>query len=169
MENIKNKHLARRHDAKRHSNTTTTAVPVNNVEQKDYLNSLFSSSSSSPKSIGLVSMDNHNSTITSAPSPLSTTLTSSSDQSPSYSTNYHHQRSSSQKFDPGQSPSYIDIKTPLFNELLTPTSSPSYVPVNHNPSTPVHSFMNASFQGTINDSTSPSSFTKHQYNTTYRY
>jgi len=169
LETIKNKHLARRHDAKRHSNTTTTAVPVNNVEQKDYLNSLFSSSSSSPKSIGLVSMDNHNSTIPSAPSPLSTILTSSSDQSPSYSSNYHRQRSSSQKFDPGQSPSYIDIKTPLFNELLTPTSSPSYVPVNHNPSTPVHSFMNASFQGTINDSTSPSSFTNHQYNNTYRY
>jgi len=166
LENIKNKHLARRHDSKRHSNTTTTAVHVNNVEQKDYLNSLFSSSSSSPKSIGLVSMDNNNSTITSAPSPLSTLLTPSSDQS---SSNYQYQRSSSQKFDPGQSPSYIDIKTPLFNELLTPTSSPSYIPVNHNPSTPVHSYMNASFQGTINDSTSPSSFTNHQYNTTYRY
>jgi hypothetical protein len=147
LETIKNKHLARRHDLKRQ--TTTTAVPVNNIEQKDFLNSLFSSSS--PNSIGLLSMDNNNSsTTTSTPSSL---FSSSNDSSPSF---YPHQRSSSQQFDPGQ--------IPLFEEFLTPPAA--YTPVqNTNPSTSLHSYMNVSYQGPSNDSTSSSSssFLNHHY------
>lgn len=50
LEKIKEKHLARRHDFKRqlsNPNTATTAVPVHNPQQKDFLTSLFTSSNSS--------------------------------------------------------------------------------------------------------------------------
>jgi hypothetical protein len=152
LETIKNKHLARRHDLKRQ--TTTTAVSVNNIEQKDFLNSLFSSSS--PNSIGLTSMDNNNGTPTSIPSPL---FSSSNDQPTSF---YQHQQNSSQQFDPGQASSYSHVKAPSFDEFLTSPSS-SYIPVNNNPSLSVHSYMNVSFQGTTNDSTTPSSFNHHHH------
>jgi len=145
LETIKNKHLARRHDLKRQ---TTTAVPVNNIEQKDFLNSLFSSSS--PYSTGLLSLDNNNSTATSILSPL---FSSSNDQSTSF---YSHQRNSSQQFDPGQ--------TSLFDEFLTSPSS-SYIPVQNTN----HSYMNVSYQGPTNDSTSSSSSFIHHHNTTYPY
>jgi len=154
LENIKNKHLARRHDLKRQTTTITTAVPVNNIEQKDFLGSLFSSSS--PNSIGILSTDNNNTPTTptnSIPSPLSL-FSSSNDQSTSF---YQHQRTSSQQFDPGQ--------TPLFDELLTPPlSSSPYIPVqNNNPSISVHSYMNVSYQGPSNDSTSSSSSFRYPY------
>ncbi|CAF1007253.1 unnamed protein product [Adineta steineri] len=157
LETIKSKHLARRHDGKRQ--TTTTAVAVNNVEQKDFLTSLFSS----PNSSGLLPMDN---TSRSNSSPLSST----NDQLSSYTSNYQHQRNSSQQFDPGQSPSYPDVKNSLLDELLTPSSP--YIPVNNNPSASLHSYMNVSYQRAPNDSPSASSITnhhQHHHNTTYRY
>ncbi|UJR26615.1 hypothetical protein I4U23_007934 [Adineta vaga] len=162
LENIKNKHLARRHDGQRH--VTTTAVPVNNIEQKDFLNSLFSSSSlsSSSNSNGLLSTDN---ALTSIPSPLSSLFSSINDQSSSYSSTYQYQRSSSQQFDSGQSPAYIDVKTPLFDEFSNPPSS-SYIPVNNNNTS---TYMNMSYQGTTNDSNNSSTFPNHQQHSTYHY
>lgn len=139
METIKSKHLARRHDLKRQA--TTTAVPVNNVEQKDFLNSLFTSGS--PNSIGLLpSMDNnnHNPTgTTSIPSPLSSLFSISNEQQSTQF--YPHQRNSSQQFDPGQNQ--------LYDELLPPP--PSYPPIQNN------SYMNMSYPGPTHDSTSSSS------------
>ena len=119
-------------------------------------------------------MDNNNGTTTSIPSPLSSLFPSQNDQSTSfYPSNYQHQRNSSQQFDPGQTSSYIDVKTPLFDEFLTPpSSSPSYIPVNNNnnSSTSVHSYMNVSFKETTNDTTSSSSYTtNHHHNTPYPY
>lgn len=121
-------------------------MPVNNFEQKDFLNSLFSSSS--PNSMGLLPMDNHNSTATSIPSPLFPTP---NDQSTSF---YPHQRNSSQQFDPGQNQ--------LFDEFLTPpssSSSSSYLPVQNNNNNN-HSYMNVTYQGPTHDSTS---FTNHHH------
>jgi hypothetical protein len=159
LENIKNKHLARTFELKRQTHHPT-AVAVNHIEQKDLINSLFSSPSSSPKSIGLMSMDHNN------PSTPSTC--------------YQHQRNSpsiyrpsSLQFDAAQTPiSYHDspsrLKTP--DEFFTPPSfsSSSYIPVNNN-SLSVHSYMNVSFQETTHNSPTiaPSSFNHHS--TTYPY
>ncbi|CAF4022891.1 unnamed protein product [Rotaria sp. Silwood2] len=185
LENIKNKHLARRHTQKRQTSTTTTAIPVNNPEQKDFLNSLFSSSpSTTAKPIGLLPVDNNSPITTSMPSPLSSLFSSPTDQSPYYSSNFQDQRNSSQQFDSIQTSSYLDIKPSLFDEFLTPPSS--YTPVNNtntntnnttatnnnnnnNSSTSVHSHMNISYQGTTNDLTASSFSTNHQHNTTYPY
>jgi len=80
LENIKNKHLQRTVELKRQTQQTTTNVSVNNIEQKDLMNNLFTSSS--PKS-----MDNNNpSTFYQRNSP------------PIY-------RPSSLQFDSGQTPS----------------------------------------------------------------
>ncbi|CAM4938174.1 unnamed protein product [Rotaria socialis] len=168
LEHIKNKHFARRHASKRPTSATATAVPVNNPEQKDFLNSLFSSSS--PQSVGLFSLDNTNTRISSIPSPLSSLFASPNDPSSHYSSNYQDQRNSSQQFDPGQTSPYFDVKSQLFDEFLTSPSS-TYTPVNNNnnnSSTSLHSHMNASYQRTTNDSTSPS-FPNHQNTTTYPY
>lgn len=133
----------------------------NNIEQKD----LFSLSSSPPKS-----MDNTN--------PIPMQQSSLYNQSTIF---YQHQRNSppvyrpsSLQFDFGQNQlSYHDshtrVKAPVFDEFLTNSSSSTYVPVNNNSSLSVHSYMNVSFQDTINNSASitPSSFNHH--NTTYPY
>ncbi|CAF0765344.1 unnamed protein product [Adineta ricciae] len=154
LEIIKTKHLARLHDGQRH--VTTTAVPVNNNEQKDFLNSLFSSS---PNSNGLLSTDN-----TSLPSPL---FPSTNEQSPSYSSNFQYQRSSSQQFDSRQSPAYIDVKTPFFDELSIPPpppppppSSSSYIPVNN-----TSTYVNL----TSNDPINSSFFSNQPQHPAYRY
>ncbi|CAF1143834.1 unnamed protein product [Rotaria magnacalcarata] len=169
LEHIKNKHFARRHASKRQTSATATAVPVNNPEQKDFLNSLFSSSSS-PQSVGLLSLDNTNTRISPIPSQLSSLFASPNDPSSYYSSNYQDQRNSSQQFDPGQTSSYLDVKPQLLDEFLTTLSS-TYTPVNNNnnnSSTSLHSHMNASYQGTTHDSTSPS-VPNHQNTTTYPY
>jgi hypothetical protein len=183
LENIKTKHLARTIELKRQTQHTASssaaAIAVNHVEQKDLLNSLFNSSS--PKSIGYVSMDSNSPTT--VPSPLSSLYNSPSSLSPSasfYSSGYQNQRNaspiyrpSSLQFDPGQASfhdSHARVKTPVFDEFLTPSPS-SYVPVN-NPSLSVHSYMNVSFQETANNSTTitPSSFNhQHHHSTTYPY
>ncbi|CAF5063829.1 unnamed protein product, partial [Rotaria magnacalcarata] len=147
LEHIKNKHFARRHASKRQTSATATAVPVNNPEQKDFLNSLFSSSSS-PQSVGLLSLDNTNTRISPIPSQLSSLFASPNDPSSYYSSNYQDQRNSSQQFDPGQTSSYLDVKPQLLDEFLTTLSS-TYTPVNNNnnnSSTSLHSHMNASYQ-----------------------
>jgi len=137
-------------------------VPVNNIEQKDFLNSLFSSSE--PNSMTLLPTDHMNNPPplpppplslppTSIPSPLSSLFSSPNDQSISF---FQHQRSSSQQFDPGQNQ--------LFDDFLTPPPS-SYIPVNNNPSTSIHSYMNLSYQPLTNDSTSASSFPNLHHNT----
>jgi hypothetical protein len=79
-------------------------------------------------------------------------------------------RPSSLQFDSGQTQtlyhdSHTSIKTPVFEEFLTPSS---YIPVN-NSSLSVHSYMNVSFQETPNNSSTmtPSSFNHHS--TTYPY
>lgn len=157
LENIKSRHFTRAQYQKRQAPITTTAVPVNNPEQKDFLNSLFSSSS--PKSIGLLPMDTNNTnTLSSIPSPLSSLFSSSSDQSSFYSPSYQDQRNSSQQFDPGQNS--------LFDEFLTPPPS-SYTPVNNHTSTSLHANINTPYQGTTNDSTSSSPFANPPHNTTY--
>ncbi|CAF1062817.1 unnamed protein product [Rotaria sordida] len=173
LENIKNKHFARRHIQKRQTSTTTTAVPIINSEQKDFLNSLFSSSPSSAKSIGLLPIDNNNPLTSSSPSSL---FSSSNDQSPYYSSNnYQDQRNTSQQFDSIQTSSYHNVKPSLFDEFLTPPSS-SYTPVNtptnnnnNNSSTSVHSHMDISYQGTTDNLTGSSFSTNHQHNTNYPY
>ncbi|CAF3490659.1 unnamed protein product [Rotaria sp. Silwood1] len=184
LENIKNKHFARRHIQNRQTSTTTTAIPVNNPEQKDFLNSLFSSSpSTTTKPIELLPIDNNHPQTPSIPSPLSSLFSSPNDQSPFYSSTYQDQRNSSQQFDPIQTSSYLDVKPSFFDEFLTPPSS--YTPVNNttatntntntttnnnnNSSTSVHSHMNVSFQGTTNDLTNSPFSTNHQHNTTYPY
>ncbi|CAF3670219.1 unnamed protein product [Adineta steineri] len=185
LEAIKNKHLTRTIELKRQTqqSTSATAIAVNNIEQKDLLNSLFSSSS--PKSIGLMSMDSNNSTAISSPisSLYNNSSQSSSPTTPSlYTSSYQHQRNSSPGYRPyesGQSStsfhdSHTRVKTPVFDEFLTsPPSSVSYVPVN-NHSLSVHSYMNVSFQEATNNSSTitPSSFNyhhQHHHNTTYPY
>ncbi len=154
LENIKNKHLARRHDLKRQAaltTTTATAVPIHNPEHKDYLTSLFTSSSSNSMDLLPLENNNHNPSI----------FSSSNDQSTSF---YPHQHNSSQQFDPGQ--------TTLFEDFLTPPSSlssSSYMPVQTNPnsSTPLHSYMTNSYPGQSNDS-SPF-LNHHPHNTSYPY
>lgn len=151
LEIIKTKHLARLQDGQRH--ITTTAVPVNNNEQRDFLNSLLSSS---PNSNGLLSTDN-----TSLSSPL---FPPTNEQSSPYSSTFQYQRSSSQQFDSRQSPAYIDVKTPLFDELSMPpppsSSSSSYIPVNN-----TSTYMNM----TSNDPMNSSFFSNHQQHPAYRY
>jgi hypothetical protein len=101
-------------------------------------------------------------------------------QSSSYnpSTYYQHQRNSSPVYRPfdsnqSQSPyhdSYTRVKTPVFDEFLSPPpSSSSYHPVNNNSSLSVHSYMNVSFQEATHNSPTiaPSSFNHHS--TTYPY
>ncbi|UJR22474.1 hypothetical protein I4U23_025528 [Adineta vaga] len=195
LETIKNKHLARTIEVKRqtHQSTSATAIAVNNVEQKDLFNNLFHSSS--PKPIGLVSMDSH-SPIAAVPSPLSSLYNSSTSTSPSasyYPPNYPHQRNASPAFrssasalhyDQGQistgsfHDSHSRVKTPIYDEFLTPPpSSTSHTPVN-NPLLSVHSYMNVSFQDPTNNSTTmttSSSFNHHHHHhhhhhsTTYPY
>lgn len=128
--------------------------------------------SSSPKSMGLMSMD------TTIQPPSSSSLYNQS------TTFYQNQRnsspiyrSSSLPYDSGQNqipyhdPSHIRVKTPVFDEFLTPPpSSSAYIPVN-NSSLSVHSYMNVSFQDTMNNpppplSTMTSSPFNH-HNTTY--
>jgi hypothetical protein len=162
LENIKNKHLARTHELKRQTQQRIASPPINNLEQ----NHLFLSSLSPPKSVGLMSMDSN--------SPI--TLQSSSYNPSTY---YQHQRNSSPVYRPfdsnqSQSPyhdSYTRVKTPVFDEFLSPPpSSSSYHPVNNNSSLSVHSYMNVSFQDTTMNSSStmtPSSFNHHS--TTYPY
>ena len=131
---------------------------MNNLEQ----NSLFASSVTSPKSVGLMSMDNNN---------LMTM------QSGLYSPSayYQQQRTSSpgyRSFDSNQSqPSYHDphtgVKTPIFDEFLTPP--PSYVSGNHS-TLSIHSHMNVSFQETsANPSTMTPSSSFNHHSTTYPY
>ena len=181
---IKNKHLARTLELKRQSqqSTSATAMAVNNVEQKDLLRNVFHSSSS-PKPIGLMQMDNHS--PSGIPSPLSS-LYNSSTPSPSasyYPSGYPHQRTASPAYRPSSlqydssqtaTGSFHDpnprVKTPVFEEFLTPP--PSYTPV-HNPLLSVHSYMNVSFQDPTNNSTTmttSSSFNHHlHHSTTYPY
>lgn len=168
-------------ELRRQSQQLTTAVPVNNIEQKDLLNSLFTPIS--PKSMGYVQIDNNNSTPMPSPMPPMYNSTPPSYYSPGYQ---HQQnsppvyRSPSLQYDPTQpSPGYHDlhtrVKTPVFDEFLVPSSAcQSYIPVN-NPSLSVHSYMNVSFQGTGNNpapTIPPSSFNHQQHqhhNTTYPY
>jgi hypothetical protein len=125
-------------------------------------------------------MDNNS--PTSVPSPLSSLYNSPSPSASFYSSGYQRNaspiyRPSSLQFDPGQTSfhdSHTRVKTPVFDEFLTPPpSSLSYVPVN-NPSLSVHSYMNVSFQETANNSPTitPSSFNhhhQHHHSTTYPY
>ncbi|CAF2960945.1 unnamed protein product, partial [Rotaria sp. Silwood2] len=181
LENIKNKHLARTLELRRQSQQVATAVAINNIEQKDLLNSLFTSSS--PKSIGYIPIENNSQT--NIPSSHSSLYNSSSPTF--YSSGYQPQqnsspvyRPSSLQFESGQnSTSFHDLhtrgKTSVYDEFLIPSSSSSsssYIPVN-NPSLSVHSYMNVSFQGTTNNpgTMTPSSFNHqhHRHNTTYPY
>ncbi len=103
-------------------------------------------------------------------------------QSSSYnpSAYYQHQQSSPPVYRPfdvnqGPPPSYHDsytrVKTPVFDEFLTPppSSSSYHHPVN-NPSLSVHSYMNVSFQDTTtNPSSTMTSSSFNHYSTTYPY
>ncbi|CAF3808661.1 unnamed protein product [Rotaria sp. Silwood1] len=177
LENIKNKHLARTLELRRQTQQIATTVTINNIEQKDLLNSLFTPSS--PKSMGYIQMDNNSQTnipssISSSPTFYSSGYQPQSNSSPIY-------RPQSLPYETGQnSQSFHDlhtrVKTPVYDEFLIPSSSPSsYIPVN-NPSLSVHSYMNVSFQGTPNNTSTmtPSSFNHqhhhhHHHNTTYPY
>ncbi|CAM4774006.1 unnamed protein product [Rotaria magnacalcarata] len=182
LETIKNKHLARTLELRRQSQQITTAVPVNNVEQKDLLSSPFTSTPS-PKSMGYIPIENNGQTPISSPMPPSY----NSPTTPFYSPGYQHQRNSppiyrptASPYDPGQTSApfhdlHARVKTPVFDEFFIPPSTPSYIPVN-NPSLSVHSYMNVSFQGTANNQATmaPSSFNHqhhhhHHNNTTYPY
>lgn len=114
MENIKNKHLARRHDFKR---PTPTAVPIQNPEQKDFLNSLFTSANSmASSSSSSAAMENHN----------------------------HHNiyPSSNEHSSTFYSPSQFDhSQTPTLEDFL----SPSYHPLSNHPNSRHSSFLNLSF------------------------
>jgi hypothetical protein len=156
----------------KHKKTSSpTAVAVNSVEQKDLLNSLFSSSS--PKSTGSLPVDNN--IPTTIQSPLSSLYNPSATSF--YSLNYHQRNSppiyrpSSLQFDSGQTippfhDSHTRVKTPVFEEFLTPPSSSSYLPIN-NPSLSVHSYMNVSFQETANNPTTMTSSFSNHHSTTY--
>ena len=128
--------------------TTSPSLPVNNnLEQ----NHLFSPSSAlSPKSMGLLSMDNNNH------HPHLTTTMQSTGYSPS--NYYQHQRTSpgyrsfdsSNRNHPLSHESHSGISTPVFDEFLTPPpSSSSYLSMS-NSSLSIHSHMNVSFQETTN-------------------
>lgn len=142
MENIKNKHLARRHDFKRQTSASTaTAVPIHNPEQKHFLNSLFTSTNSMGSS---AIENNHHSNNNNNIYPPS------SDHS---STFY-------------SSPSFDHSQTPSLEEFLSPsasspsTSFSSYPP---NSSSSRHGFLNLSFDD-------PSSFiNQHGDSSTYPY
>ena len=149
---------------------STAAAPIDNLEQKDIFNSLFLSSSSSSKSLGLLPVDNSNTVATSSiPSPLSSLFSSPVDQSSCYSSNYQYQHNSCQDFDLERTPSYVDTANSLFDKLLTlPPSSP-YTPVNNTSSAAVYPHMNISLQEATNDLTPSSSYTEYQHNATYPY
>ncbi|CAF4658451.1 unnamed protein product, partial [Rotaria socialis] len=150
LENIKNKHLARTLELRRQSQQITTAVPVNNMEQKDLLSSSFTPIPS-PKSMGYIPIENNGQTPISSPMPPSY----NSPITPFYSPGYQHQRNSppiyrptASQYDLGQTSApfhdlHTRVKTPVFDEFLLPPSTPSYIPVN-NQSLSVHSYMNVS-------------------------
>ena len=174
---IKNKHLARTIEIKRQNQQTTsvTAMAVNSTEQKDLLNGAFKSSS--PKSMGPMLTDNHSPSANPSPHSVYNSSTTLSPSTAFYPSSYAHQRNVSPAYrppsmpvDPGHgSPSFHEsrprVKTPVFEEFLTPPpSSLSYTPVN-NPLLSVHSYMNVSFQDTTNSSTpmTSSSFSHHHH------
>ena len=170
LEAIKNKHLARRHDFKRQLQASsaaaaaTAAAPIDTGDQKDFLSSFFSSSS--PNGLSFQPMDTNGGTA-SMPSPASTLFSSPTDPS----SFYPHQRSASQPFD---SDPQAHLKTPLFDDFLTPpssssSSSSSFPSLVHHSTSSVHAYMNVSFQGTTSDSNASSSFNHqhHHHHTNY--
>ena len=178
LEAIKQKHFARRSDHQRQPSAAAPAGQSN--EPKDFLNNFFNSTSSSTATNPNGNFSSLETNGTTAPSPLSALFSSPNDQSSSalFSTNFSHQRNSSQTFDP--SSQFLDqhsqMKNSLFDEFLTPppsSSTTSFMPVNHSQSLSVHSYMNVSFHtANTNDGHSipaPSHYHPHPHHPSYPY
>ena len=137
-----------------HQQMGTSSLPNNpNLEQ----NSLFSPSTLSPNSMGLMSMDNNN------PHPSLYNPSAYYPHQPGY------RSFDSNRSQPPSHESHTGISTPIFEEFLTPP--PSYLSMS-NTSLSIHSHMNGSFQETANNNnpstmTSTNSFNHH--NTMYPY